>query len=152
MAKVWKIVVFIGIQCLLGKRGSYPYGLMVGFGLYQITLLVIANDIIQTLLLLNSFEYLSGRIAWMNKRRYTCEPEKQEASGKKWRKKLEKWGAPGLIAVAALPYGGGALTGSILAISMRLEKRRAFWFIIAGCIIGSLIFYFGFIGIQSVLE
>ncbi|MCP5107988.1 MAG: small multi-drug export protein [bacterium] len=143
MDKLWKIASFIGVQYVLGKRGSFPYGLAVGFSLFKITLLVVVNDIVQTFLLLNCFEYLSRK----------CSRLKRKKHERKWRlklrEKLEKWGAPGLIAVAALPYGGGALTGSLLAMSIKMDKKKAFCAVAAGCIIGSVIFYLGFTGILS---
>lgn len=142
MHEIWKIAAFIGIQYVLGKRGSFPYGLMAGFGLYKITLLVIVSDIMQTLLLLNFFDYFSRKISWL---------KKEGTRGKFW-KKLKQWGAPGIIVVAALPYGGGALTGSILAMSVRMEKKRAFCLIVSGCIIGAILFYFGFTGIKAALD
>jgi hypothetical protein len=56
-----------------------------------------------------------------------------------------------VVAIAALPYGGGSLTGSIFAISLKLPKKKAFVLIIVGCIIGSMIFYLVFAGIISLL-
>ena len=152
MQEIWKIAAFIGVQYLLGKRGSYPYGLMVGFSLYQITLLVILSDIIQTFLLLNFFHYFSPKISWLKRKRGKTKTVKREGVCKKLFKKLKQWGAPGIMVVAALPYGGGALTGSMLAMSVSMEKRRAFCFIVAGCIIGAVLFYFGFTGITSALD
>jgi hypothetical protein len=53
--ELWKIVLFIGVQYTLGRRGSYPYGLLVNFDLVKITLIVILSDMIQTAVLLNLF-------------------------------------------------------------------------------------------------
>ncbi len=152
MHEIWKMTAFIGVQYILGKRGSYPYGLMVGFGLYKITLLVIVSDIMQTLLLLNFFDYFSRKIAWLKKKKEGCETRKKEGVRKKLWKTLKQWGAPGIMVVAALPYGGGALTGSILAMSVRMEKKKAFYFIVSGCIIGAILFYLGFTGIKAALD
>lgn len=152
MHEIWKIAAFIGVQYLLGKRGSYPYGLMVGFGLYKITLLVIFSDIMQTLLLLNFFDYFSRKIAWLKKKWKGREFKKKEGTRGNFREKLKQWGAPGILVMSALPYGGGALTGSILAMSVNMEKRRAFFFIVSGCIIGAILFYFGFTGIKAALD
>lgn len=152
MHEIWKIAAFIGVQWLLGKRGSYPYGLMVGFGLSKIMVLVIVNDIIQTFLLLNFFDYFSRKIAWLRRKREKSKTPKREGVCKKLLKTLKQWGALGIMVVAALPYGGGALTGSMLAMSVRMEKGRAFCFIVAGCILGAVLFYFGFTGITSALS
>jgi uncharacterized membrane protein len=144
MADTWKIAVFLGVQFLLGRRGSFPYGLLAEFSLIKITLLVIVSDIIQALLLLNFFDFFSRKIPWLKKKIHKCDMEKQEVYTGKWWTKIKKWGTPGLVAVAALPYGGGALTSSILAVSANMNKKPAFFLIVAGCIIGSMIFYLGF--------
>lgn len=141
--ELWKILTFFGIQYALGRRGSFPYGLVVKFSLLKITLLVILSDVIQTLVLLNFFGYLSEKIPWLKR--------KKKKPKKSWWEKIKKHGEWGLVFIAALPYGGGALTGSIAAVSMKLEKKRAFLFIIIGCIIGSIIFYLGFTGILAVI-
>ncbi len=98
--ELWKMVVFIGIQYTLGRRGSYPYGLLVHFSLVKIT----------------------------------------------------KWKEVAVVIIAALPYGGGALSGCIIAYSMKMKKRKAFFLIILGCIIGSTLFYLGFYGIIEVVN
>lgn len=137
------IAAFLGVQFLLGKRGSFPYGLLVGFSLVKITLLVIVSDIIQAFLLLNFFDFFARKVPWLKKKVGSCDTPRPAAAGKGVWNRVKRWGAPGLVAVAALPYGGGALTGSILALSMDVEKKKAFYFLITGCIIGSVIFYFG---------
>lgn len=149
MADIWKIAVFLGVQFIMGKRGSFPYGLLVEFSLVKITLLVIISDIIQTLVLLNFFGFFSGKIPWLRKKTQKSESGKQERSGRGWLNKIKKWGNAGLVAVAALPYGGGALTGSLVAVSAKMDKKKAFLLIIAGCIIGSVLFYLGFAGLTS---
>lgn len=129
------------MQTLLGKRGSFPYGLLAGFTLFEITALVIASDFAQTFILLNFFDLFASKLHFIKRR-------KIQAPG--WREKIKKWGAPGIVAISALPYGGGALTGSILAISFNVKKGKAFWSIAMGCVIGSLLFYIGFGGILTI--
>lgn len=143
MPEFAKIITFIGVQTLLGKRASFPYGLLVGLNLFEITALVVANDMIQTFVLLNCFGYLKSKFPMF---------KTKERAKKRWKEKIETWGFPGVIAVSALPYGGGALTGSILAISTNLNKIRAYWSIVAGCIIGSLLFCAGFGGILNLFQ
>jgi uncharacterized membrane protein len=145
---IWQILGFIGIQYSLGRRGSYPYGLLLDFSLFKITAIVVISDVIQTVLLLNLLNYTRQKFKCFRPKNR----EKQEKEKKKKRKLgllLEKYGSAGLIFIAALPYGGGALTGSIVAVSMKMNKKKAFVLIITGCIIGSLIYYLGFTGILS---
>ena len=150
--EIWKIIVFIGIQYSLGRRGSYPYGLLVKFSLIKITIIVVISDMIQTVLLLNLLDFFTQKISWLRKWRNRAEEKEKARSQTSFRAKLKKYGNLGLIIVAALPYGGGALSGSILAFSMKLDKKRAFLFITIGCIIGSILFYLGFAGIISLVK
>lgn len=152
-----KLLGFIGVQYALGRRGSYPYGLIVvNYSLFKIAVLVIISDIIQTLVLLNFIDFFSRRIRWLKrfKNRLNHEDREKEPAGSKrksfW-KRVKKYGGWGIVAVAALPYGGGALTGSILAVSIKMNKWRAFFFIIIGCIIGTLIFSLGAASIDAVI-
>ncbi len=150
--ELWKIIVFIGIQYSLGRRGSYPYGLVVNFSLIKITIIVVISDMIQTVLLLNLLDFFTQKISWLRKWRSRAEEKEKTRSPTSFRARLKKYGNLGLIIVAALPYGGGALSGSILAYSMKLDKKRAFLFITIGCIIGSILFYLGFAGIVSLVK
>ena len=152
LEQLWKIVVFIGIQYALGRRGSYPYGLLVKFSLVKISLIVIISDIIQTLILLHVFELSFEKIGWLNRWKSRLDRGKNKETKRSLWIKIKKYGAPGLILVAALPYGGGALTGSILAFSLKIEKKRAFLFIIIGCIIGTILFHLGFLGLVAMFR
>jgi uncharacterized membrane protein len=138
---IWKIATFMGIQYLLGKRGSFPYGLLMKFSLFKISLLVILNDIVQTIILLQVMEGCVARIALRKKKKNKLKPS--------WIDKLKQYGEWGIFTIAALPYGGGALTSSIVAISIKMDKRKATLIIISGCVVGTLIFYLGFTGIMA---
>jgi len=173
LKSIWLLLGFIGIQYSLGRRGSYPYGLLLGFSLFKITAIVVVSDMIQTALLLNLLVYTRQRYRclkqrWQNKHRYklnnvstttstadpACfenpQPPIKPNKKKKLTQLLEKYGSAGLIFIAALPYGGGALTGSIVAVSIKMAKPKAFVLITIGCIIGSFLYYLGFLGIMSI--
>lgn len=153
--ELWKMVVFIGIQYTLGRRGSFPYGLLVHFSLVKITIIVVISDVIQTIALLNLLEYSFDKIPILKKLKYRLTQKKKYPNGKSktsfW-EKITKWREVGVVIIAALPYGGGALSGSILAYSMKMKKKRAFFFIILGCIIGSTLYYLGFYGIIELVD
>jgi uncharacterized membrane protein len=139
-----RIAGFLGVQYLLGKRGSFPYGLLMKLNLLEISLLVILSDIIQTLTLINFLDILLEKLPFLRKLKEKRENRKKNNPTKKkpslW-EKLKQHGSWGLLAIAALPYGGGALTGSIVATSMGLEKKKATIIIITGCILGTALFY-----------
>lgn len=151
MKDLWHLILFFGLQYLLGRRGSYPYGLLVGFSLFKITLLVVVSDMVQTLILLNLFDWLAQKIPWLKKKRNGYVSGKSKNQKRNWLSRLKKYQAVAVIAIAGLPYGGGALTGSIFSISLKLSKKKAFLFIMIGCIIGSMLFYLAFAGIMTLL-
>ncbi len=155
--ELWKMVVFIGIQYTLGRRGSYPYGLLVHFSLVKITIIVVISDVIQTIALLYLFEYSFDKIPILKKLKHCLTKKKKKKypngkSKKSFWEKITKWREVGVVIIAALPYGGGALSGSILAYSMKMKKKKAFFFIILGCIIGSTLYYLGFYGIIEIID
>lgn len=150
--ELWKIVTFLAIQYLLGRRGSFPYGLLVKFSLIKISLLVVLSDIIQTLALMYFFQFTIERWKWLQKIKERLERKKNSEPKRSIWGKLKKHGKFGLLVVAALPYGGGALSGSILALSMKIDKKTAFLYIITGCAIGTILYYLGFTGIVSILK
>lgn len=146
LENLWQILSFLGIQYSLGRRGSYPYGLLLEFSLLKITVLVIVSDMVQTVLLLNLLVYIRKKCKWLKSKKQEERREKKKRRFKEW---LKTHGSAGLIVIAALPYGGGALTGSIVAVSIKMRKYKAFVLITIGCIIGSFIYYLGFAGILS---
>jgi uncharacterized membrane protein len=160
LKKIWQIFSFIAIQYSLGRRGSFPYGLLLGLSLFEITTIVVISDIVQTILLLNFLVYTRQRFKSIYKKLKldkneanneniiaVKKKEKQVQKRKKLTEWLEKNGSAGLIFIAALPYGGGALTGSIVAVSIKMNKKKAFFLIIIGCIISSFLYYLGFTGL-----
>ena len=66
--------------------------------------------------------------------------------------KFKKFGHWGVFFISALPYAGGALTGSIVAISIRMDEKKAFVLIILGCLISTTLYYLGFAGILSIIK
>ncbi len=152
----WKIFSFFGIQYIFGRRGSYPYGLLVNYSLIKITILVLISDVLQVLLLLNFLDFLKSKISWLRKKNQDYEMENQ-GGGSHGRKhkfwnRLKELGGFAVILVAALPYGGGALTGSIFANSLGIPRVKSFFLIISGCVIGAILFYLGFAGILGLVK
>jgi uncharacterized membrane protein len=76
--------------------------------------------------------------------------KKETESKRQFGDKLRKFGVKGLFLVSALPYAGGALSGSLLAISLKIDKKQAFVIIILGCICSTALYYLIFTGILSV--
>lgn len=143
--------MFLGLQYLLGRRGSFPYGLMVKFSLAKISVLVVISDILQTLFLLTFFDFFVHRCSFLRQFKEKLTKKRSQPRQKK-SGRLKKMGKIGVLLISAIPYGGGALSGSILATSLKMKKAEAFALIMLGCIVGTGLYYLGFAGIISVLK
>lgn len=148
--QILRILGFIGVQYLLGKRGSFPYGILMKFSLLEIAALVILSDMIQILVMINLLDVLTEKFPWLRKLR-NRKPKRKRDKPTLW-ERLKTQGDYGLLAISALPYGGGAMTGSILAASMKMDKRKAFVIILGGCILGTAIFYAFFAGAAMIVK
>ncbi len=149
---VVKLGSFISVQYLFGKKASYPYGLLLGFDLFEITLLVIACDIAETAFLLQIFHFSGERVKWLNKIHSLLIKKETEPSKSKIRERLMRYRKLGVFFVSILPYAGGAISGSILSYSLGLKKKESFFIIVLGCIVGAGIFYLGFSGFFAIIK
>ncbi len=149
---VVKIGSFVSVQYLFGKKASYPYGLILGFNLFEITLLVIACDIVETAFLLQIFHFSGKKVKWLNKVHSLLIKKETEPSRSKIREKLMRYRKFGVFFVSLLPYAGGAISGSILSYSLGLKKKESFFIIVFGCIVGAGIFYLGFSGFFAIIK
>jgi len=141
-----KLISFVGMQYAFGKKASFPYGLVLKFSLEKIAIIVIFSDIMQTFFLLALLDISFKKIPCLRKLREKFK-KKEKRTEKSRISKFKRWGSFGLFFVAALPYAGGALTGSILSYSMGIKKKKAFFIIVGGCTLGAAIFYLSFSGI-----
>jgi len=150
-ASILEIISFFAIQYAVGRRGSFPFGFLVKLTLLEISVLVVISDMIQTFLLLNFAGFLRKHLHFLSvlKRKLRKKPTPMKPN--KW-EKLKKIGPLGLLLVSALPYAGGALSGSIMAASLKMKKTKAFFIILSGCIISTCLYYLGFAGVISILK
>ena len=145
-AHAGRALSFLLVQYTLGRRGSYPYGLWMGYSLTVVSLLVFCSDLIQIMVLLRGLDSL--RPWWGRMRQHLpVRRWRRPAEGRMPSRRWAQWGAWGVFLVSALPYAGGALSGSLVAVSIRLKQSRAFWVISAGCLMGTLLFHLGFSGV-----
>lgn len=145
--EIWQLLGFIAVQYTLGRRGSYPYGLLIRYSLVQISMLIILCDAIQTFILLTFFNRLVRLSPWLSKRFDNKRRKREALPPTHWRKRLYNHRFPAMVFIAALPYGGGALSGALFALSTDSQKPRAFLFILLGCILGTLIYHVSISGL-----
>ena len=120
-------------------RGGIPYG--VGFGLnpwvaYIAALLGNMLPVPFILLLADvTFEWMKTKEGFLRNIALKLE-------NKAWSKKekIEKYKIFGLLLFVAIPLPGtGAWTGALAACVMRMNRRHAFWSILAGVVIAGII-------------
>jgi uncharacterized membrane protein len=150
-ASIWEILSFFAIQYALGRRGSFPYGILVKLNLLEISILVVISDMIQTFLLLNFAGFLRKHLNFLGALKKKLRKKPKPKKSIKW-EKLKKIGPLGLFLVSALPYAGGALSGSIMAASLKMKKTKAFFIILSGCIISTCLYYLASAGVISILK
>lgn len=133
----WRFISFMGIQYALGRRGSYPYGLLVNLSLFQIFLLVILCDALQTITLLLFFDRLPGIRQLLEKKQNRL----KEKNSRRWPQYISKYRYSAMVFISAIPYGGGSLSGSFLALSTGSPKFKSFLLILSGCVLGTLVYH-----------
>ncbi len=110
-------------------------------------MLVVISDIIQIIVILNFFEFFVNKLDVITKIKKKFW-KNVENSGKNRLEKFKKYGDWGVLLISALPFAGGALSGSILAVSLEYKKLKAFFLILSGCMIGTLLYFVGISGIM----
>lgn len=142
------VITLLGIQFVLGKKASFPYGILMGLPLYAIGLIVILSD-----LFLIYFTHVlitrTVRMKWLVilQRRAFIDGEKLRKS--RWLRHFQNLGRLGVVVVVSTPLAGGVWTGSILSRILGLERMETFALIAIGSVIGCAIFVFGFQGLLS---
>lgn len=145
----WKIVTLFLMQYAMGKRGSFPYGLVLQFSLVKIVVLIILADIIQTVILMYLLETSSRKISWMQGIKEKLMRYQRKREQKKWFQKFGGWGLLGIFLISSLPQGGGAITGCLLAFGVQARKIPAIVAISCGCVVSDFLFYAAFQGLLS---
>ena len=152
LKEILKIISFMGIQYAFGKKGSFPYGILLKFSLLKISIIVVICDMIQTIFLLNLIELSFDKIGFLKKIIEKFKHSEESENKNRFRERFKKLGAFGLFFIAALPYAGGAISGTIFAFSIGMKKKKAFIIITLGCILGAIIFYLGFSGLLTIFK
>jgi uncharacterized membrane protein len=137
----WKVLSLFLLHYVLGKRGSFPYGLLVHFSLLKTAILVIVADIIQTIILLYLFDLLTDKFRWIQALKARLDRHREKREGKNWYRRIGGWGTLGLFLLSSLPQGGGALSGCLLAFGLQSRKLPAIIAISLGCIVSAGLFY-----------
>jgi len=139
-------LALVVIQLILGKKVSFPYGIVFGYDPVNLGIIITICDIFFIIFLLFVFES-SSKIKFISRFR-----EKYIAKSEKWKEKrsfryFNKLGKIGVVTVNIIPFTGGLWMAYILANLLFLKKTETFSLTILGAILGNLLFVLSSLGI-----
>ncbi len=151
MTQLLHIPALIAIHLVLGKKASFPYGLVFGFNTWLIAILVIITDFAEIpfyrWLIAGAFDKIKP-LQWLHGKL----DHRESAFSQK---RLYRWfihaGALGVFILVIIPGAGGVQTGTLLSHILHLSKSRANVALGIGSIIGCLVFVAGAEGIMALL-
>jgi len=152
LAKLSSVIFgLIFLQLSLGKKVSYPYGLLVGLNLYTITGLVIITDLV---LMLFIEKVISSGVRKLEKFDFVKQKKinlKHFLTDTKIGIYLQHLGKLGVLIITALPFAGGVWSGAALSKIVNLSRPIVIILLTIGVIVGASIFHFGSLGLIAVI-
>ncbi|MCF7840836.1 MAG: small multi-drug export protein, partial [Candidatus Marinimicrobia bacterium] len=136
------IVSIVVAQFLLGKKASFPLGLVLGFSAWAIATIVIVCDLVLMFILLNLFAVSISRLKWMRLVRRRFEWAQEWLAEGRWTRKLIPVGWLGVVAITAIPLAGGVWSGVALSRTMAMTRNQSIITITLGIMLGCAIFLF----------
>ena len=149
MSTALHIPILIAIQLAMGKKLSFPYGLAVGFRVWEIGALVLIEDFAEIPLLqwiLTGACDRVGPLRWLHEnlsRRESALSKKRFYGWFLHAKKL------GIFLLVAAPGAGGVITGTLASHLLQMPKKQSMLIIAAGSVVGCLLFVAGAKGILA---
>jgi len=147
-----RLLALLGLiitQFLIGKKGAFPYGVLVGFSPYSIAAIVVGTDLL-LMFLVDHFLHLAGNHVFP----FTYIHQRTERLQQKLRRlrvsnKMARLGSLSVMIITATPFAGGVWTGMSLARVLGLARRSTFLLVGVGSIIGAGIFLAATLGVIS---
>lgn len=146
------IVSIVVAQFLLGKKASFPLGLVLGYSAWSIAIIVILCDMVLMFLLIDLFAIPLSRMKWMRFVRKRFEWAQQWLAEGRWTRKLIPVGWLGVVAITAIPLAGGVWSGVALSRTMAMTRNQSLITITLGIILGCAIFLFAALGVMHVVS
>jgi uncharacterized membrane protein len=143
-------LVILGLvvtQLLLGKKGAFPYGIVLGLNLYLIASVVIITDLILMLLLEEMITYSGQRFKYLRMIHIKLRKWQNYLEHSALGKKILPIGKAGTLILTATPFSGGVWTGLAVSRILTLRTNETLWLVGAGSIIGCGIFLLAAMGL-----
>lgn len=139
-------LALVVIQLILGKKVSFPYGIVFGYDPVNIGIIITICDIFFIVFLLFVLES-SSRIKFIRRLR-----EKYTDKSENWKDKpmfqyFNSLGRIGIVVVIMIPFTGGLWTAYFLTKLLFLKKTETLSLIILGAILGNSLFVLSTMGL-----
>ena len=140
------LLVLVTLQLVIGKKASFPYGIVFGYDPINIGIIITVCDVFIIFFVMFVFEG-SSKIRYIRRLR-----EKYTAKSDNWKEKrffryFNKLGRIGIVMVVIFPFTGGVWTAYLLANLLCLQKTETFSLSLLGAILGNFLFVLSSLGI-----
>jgi uncharacterized membrane protein len=150
MNVIFRVLTFMGIQMVLGRKFSFPYGVVSQFKIHTVIMLIFICDIVMAIVLLYYLDVLSEKFVFFRKIKSLPSKKKKSQSKFKLFEKLRKFSGFGLFVVSANPYVGGCFWGCLFAHTIGIKRIPALVIVIIGSLICTLFYVLTWKGIQLI--
>jgi uncharacterized membrane protein len=140
------VVTLVFIQLILGKKASFPYGVLVGMSPVNIGVIVLIADIglmfFAQALLENSL-----KLKWLKKLQQKIFISEDKLERSWWLRSFQNLGRLGVVVVTSIPLSGGLWTGLLMSKVLGLGKVESYALVALGSAFGCAVFVVSFLGI-----
>lgn len=140
------VVTLVIIQLILGKKASFPYGVLMGMSPVNIGVTVLITDIglmfFAQALLENSL-----RLKWLKKLQQKIFISEDKLERSRWLRSFQNLGRLGVVIATSIPLSGGIWTGLLMSKVLGLGKAESYVLVALGSTFGCAIFVVSFLGI-----
>lgn len=139
-------------QFILGKKASFPLGLLLGMDVLEISIIIIICEFTLMAIVDFIFTWSLDRFAWSRLLKQRSEKFQEKLKTRRWSARLIQLGWLGPLLITAIPFSGGVWTGMALARIMVLPNRKTIWAVGIGAVIGCSIFALAALGVLSFID
>ncbi len=139
------LITLVCIQFTLGKKCSFPYGVIMGTSPITVGFVALGCDILLAIMVRTLIEN-SSRLKILKKYRDRLTAHELKVKRSKLAS-FQNLGKIGVVLVVSIPCAGGVWSGAILSQILALKRTDFYWTIILGSAIAAAIFVLSFEGI-----
>jgi uncharacterized membrane protein len=134
-------------QLIFGKKGAFPYGIVLGLDLYLISGVVIATDLILMILLDGMLHLSRQRFQILHLIHLKLQKWQNNLENSALGKRILPIGKVGTLILTATPFSGGVWTGMAVSRILTLQHHETFWLVGIGSVVGCGIFLLAALGL-----